>query len=518
MMYDQMGHPTPANILVPVDCDRCPERIVESRVRQQPAMWAENYPSYYATTMYWGDRPAYGSKSPQDWSYSTAQWFAIGGVHVNYYMAHGGTNFGRHASNRVKTSYDYGAMLDEWALRREPSFTHQTRLHLTLQRYTQSLLLQEYANATTLDDGCRLYNYTAATPTSGVLIVENPASRAASTSLGSLKLTLQGESIVFVDAASMAVVYDTANYTGVGPSTHARDRTNADLPSASATNLSWWAEPLGVWDAAHSLVAMAPLEQINATQYHTRYFWYTTKVSVQSSSTVLGLSSVTDHLHVFLDDEWVLYTDAITSLRSFPLSTNTSSTSASLTLKLLTTSQGLDVFAGAFDQAGVRGAVMWAGVSIAQQTWTHSIGTAGEALQVYTQEGGANVSWSSSTPLSARRHLMWYRLLIPTPAVVGVADRAAWQLDLGSMGKGEVWANGFMLGHYWNITYDGRNPTTRYYHLPTEYLAPVNQSNLVVLLEELGGDPTAITLQQRNATMATAAVSASLHAVDARVD
>ena len=85
-MCNQMGHPTPSHILVPVDCDRCPQRIVESRSRQQPAMWAENYPVYYSGTMNWGQRPAAGTKTPGDLSYSTAQWFAIGGVHTNYYM------------------------------------------------------------------------------------------------------------------------------------------------------------------------------------------------------------------------------------------------------------------------------------------------------------------------------------------------------------------------------------------------------------------------------------------------
>ena len=56
-MCNQMGHPTPAQILVPVDCDRCPQRIVESRSRGQPAMWAEHYPCYYAGTINWGQRP-----------------------------------------------------------------------------------------------------------------------------------------------------------------------------------------------------------------------------------------------------------------------------------------------------------------------------------------------------------------------------------------------------------------------------------------------------------------------------
>ena len=415
----------------------------------------------------------------------------------------GGTNFGRHASANIKTSYDYGAPLDEWGLRREPFYTHQTTLHLTLQHFAPALLGNAPPNATSLDNGCRLYTYPSPSADSGqvggVLIIENPGQHAASTTVNSHPYTLQGESLLFVDAVSMAVVYDTANFSMAVPSIYAKDRSSAALPSIGPTKLSWWPESIGVWDPTWTLNASTPLEQINATQYRTRYLWYTTNVTIHSTSSTLGVSGVNDHVHIFVDDDWVGYDDTISGMKSFKLGTNRS-VGSTATLKLMTTNQGLDVFAGAFDVAGVHGALTWDGSSIVHQSWVHSVGTQGEHQQLYTETGGQSVEWSEAT-LPSRRHLMWYRLLIPTPTPVGDPLLATWQLDLGAMGKGEVWANGFMLGHFWNITYDGKNPSVRYYHMPTEYLAPVNQTNLIVLFEELGGDPSAITLQQRNATM-----------------
>lgn len=127
-------------------------------------------------------------------------------------------------------------------------------------------------------------------------------------------------------------------------------------------------------------------------------------------------------------------------------------------------------------------------------------------------------------------------------------------LDLASMGKGQVWINGQSIGRYWTnyakgncqgCSYPGQfkppkcqlgcgEPTQRWwatetcviqtnlklswllispfheikiyrYHVPRSWLKPTG--NLVVLFEELGGDPTRISLAKRSLATVCAQVS-----------
>lgn len=91
-------------------------------------------------------------------------------------------------------------------------------------------------------------------------------------------------------------------------------------------------------------------------------------------------------------------------------------------------------------------------------------------------------------------------------------------LDMSSMGKGQVWINGQSIGRYWTAYATGNcqgchyagsyrppkcqlgcgQPTQRWYHVPRAWLKPTDNS--LVLFEELGGDPTRISLVKRSTT------------------
>ncbi|MBA0702381.1 hypothetical protein Goari_022451, partial [Gossypium aridum] len=66
-------------------------------------------------------------------------------------------------------------------------------------------------------------------------------------------------------------------------------------------------------------------------------------------------------------------------------------------------------------------------------------------------------------------------------------------LNLGSMGKGEVWINGQSIGRYWVsfLTSQG-SPYQTWYHVPRSFLKP--KDNLLVILEEQNGSPLGISL------------------------
>ncbi|PKI54810.1 hypothetical protein CRG98_024824 [Punica granatum] len=93
------------------------------------------------------------------------------------------------------------------------------------------------------------------------------------------------------------------------------------------------------------------------------------------------------------------------------------------------------------------------------------------------------------------------------------------------MGKGQIWINGQSIGRYWTAyatgNCDGCNyagtfrppkcqlgcgqPTQRWYHLPRSWLKPTH--NLLVIFEELGGNPMKISIVKRSVTTVCAEVT-----------
>ncbi|RWV83744.1 hypothetical protein GW17_00054613 [Ensete ventricosum] len=56
-------------------------------------------------------------RPPEDIAFAVARFFQKGGSLQNYYMYHGGTNFGRTSGGPfITTSYDYDAPIDEYGV------------------------------------------------------------------------------------------------------------------------------------------------------------------------------------------------------------------------------------------------------------------------------------------------------------------------------------------------------------------------------------------------------------------
>ncbi len=86
-------------------------RISEFRKRRanQPLMWTELWPGWYDT---WGRE--HHVRDPRNIAYHLLRFIAAGGTAWNYYMWHGGTNYGRTSMYLQVHSYDFDAPLDEW--------------------------------------------------------------------------------------------------------------------------------------------------------------------------------------------------------------------------------------------------------------------------------------------------------------------------------------------------------------------------------------------------------------------
>ncbi|KAF9603998.1 hypothetical protein IFM89_039352, partial [Coptis chinensis] len=66
-------------------------------------------------------------------------------------------------------------------------------------------------------------------------------------------------------------------------------------------------------------------------------------------------------------------------------------------------------------------------------------------------------------------------------------------LNLASMGKGEAWINGQSIGRYWSSFYSPKGvPSQTSYHVPRSFLKPTG--NLLVLIEEISGNPLQISV------------------------
>ncbi|PHT99370.1 Beta-galactosidase 16 [Capsicum chinense] len=89
---------------------RCGETFKGPNSPNKPSLWTENWTSFYQV---------YGQKatirSAEDIAYQVALFTARkNGTFINYYMYHGGTNFGRTAAEYMITSYYDQAPLDEY--------------------------------------------------------------------------------------------------------------------------------------------------------------------------------------------------------------------------------------------------------------------------------------------------------------------------------------------------------------------------------------------------------------------
>ncbi|KAM3221907.1 hypothetical protein P3L10_021177 [Capsicum annuum] len=175
--------------------------------------------------------------------------------------------------------------------------------------------------------------------------------------------------------------------------------------------------------------------------------------------------------------------------------------------------------------AGVLGRITLSGLNegtrdLTKQRWANKVGLKGETLSLCTLNGSSSVKWVKDLLLAQKQPVTWYKATFDAPEGNGPLT-----LDMGSMGKGQIWINGEGIGHQWpgyiargicgECSYAGiysekkcqancEQPSQRWYHVPRSWLKP--SGNLLVVFEEWGGDPAGVSLARR----ATARVCADI--------
>ncbi|KAG6549924.1 hypothetical protein Mapa_008435 [Marchantia paleacea] len=492
----------------------------------KPKMWTENWAGWFHN---WGKKAPH--RPAEDVAYAVALFFAKGGSFQNYYMYHGGTNFERTAGERIATSYDYDAPLDEYGQAREPKYSHLKELHAAIKAcepalaavdgdaFTSSIGSTSEVHVYGNGNGNSLDQFVSSSEVCAAFLVNwgDDASETVQFNGGSYDLPAWSVSVL-PDCKN--VIFNTAKVAGQT----AMKMMNTMKIAAShgqeslyvASTWEAWREPASKWGETitHS---GGFLEQLNLTKAATDYLWLTTIVDASESSTSasIHLDGVKDTVHFFVDGVYAGSPDEFdleTVEQKINLKKGHNSISVlSMTLGLQNYGAFLEKEVAGISEAKLVG-LSTGDVELTNQEWEYQIGLKGEELKLYTEAGVTKVMWES-TSLPVKQPLHWYKTTIDAPSGNGPLA-----LDLGTMGKGQAWVNGISIGRYWTLkqtpfpdtvggctdvcdyrgTYASNKCTTgcgdiaRWYHVPREWLKATG--NLLVIFEETGGDPTGVSL------------------------
>lgn len=501
----------------------------------KPKMWTENWPGWFKT---------FGAPDPhrphEDIAFSVARFFQKGGSLQNYYMYHGGTNFGRTSGGPfITTSYDYNAPIDEYGLARLPKWGHLKELHRAIKSCEHVLLYGEPINLslgpsqevdvyTDSSGGCAAFISNVDEKEDKIIVFQNVSYHVPAWSVS-----------ILPDCKN--VVFNTAK---VGSQTSQVEMVPEELqPSLVPSNkdlkgLQWetFVEKAGIWGEA-DFVKNGFVDHINTTKDTTDYLWYTVSLTVgesenflkEISQPVLLVESKGHALHAFVNQKLQGSASGNGSHSPFKFECPISLKAGKNDIALLSMTVGLQN-AGPFYEwvgagltsvkiKGLNNGIM----DLSTYTWTYKIGLQGEHLLIYKPEGLSSVKWLSTPEPPKQQPLTWYKAVVDPPS-----GNEPIGLDMVHMGKGLAWLNGEEIGRYWprkssihdkcvqECDYRGKfmpnkcstgcgEPTQRWYHVPRSWFKP--SGNILVIFEEKGGDPTKIRFSRRKTTGVCALVS-----------
>ncbi|KAI3718837.1 hypothetical protein L6452_19722 [Arctium lappa] len=481
----------------------------------KPKMWTEDYTGWFLSFGY-----PVPYRPVEDLAFAVARFFEKGGTFHNYYMYFGGTNFGRTAGGPlVATSYDYDAPIDEYGSIRQPKWGHLQDLHMAIKQCEEYLV---NADATHQSLGVYLEaDVYYRTSDDCAAFLANYGSRL------DANVTFNGRSY-FLPAWSVSILPDCKNVVfntakvvtqkSVGDATFAPSASVSEL-SLSTSPWSWYMEKVGVW-SNDSFRATSLLEQINTTKDTSDFLWYTTSIEAdEKKEAFLLIQSLGHAALVFLNKRVIAFGYGYHDDSSFNISEKISIEQGSNTLDIISMMIGVQNYGPWFDimGAGIYSVILADLKNVKEdyssKEWTYQVGTEGESLGLDKTDLANSSLWTQGSALPINQSLIWYKSTFLAPEGKGPLS-----LNLASMGKGQAWVNGQNIGRYWSAylspstgctsncdyrgTYDAQKcqkkcgqPAQILYHIPRTWVHP--GENLLVLHEEVGGDPLKISVVTR---------------------
>ncbi|KAG5546987.1 hypothetical protein RHGRI_012874 [Rhododendron griersonianum] len=484
-----------------------------------PKMWTENWTGWFKN---WGGKDPH--RTAEDVAYAVARFFQRGGTFQNYYMYHGGTNFGRTAGGPyITTSYDYDAPIDEYGNLNQPKWGHLKQLHGVLKSMERTLT---HGNITSIDQGNGVSVTIYATNETSSCFIGN------TNTTGDATVTFQG-SEYNVPAWSVSVLPDCKNeaYNTAKLNTQTNVMVKRENQAESEpVALRWTWRPETTNDTVQlgkGHVAASHLVDQKVINDISDYLWYMTSVNIKENDPLwsddmsIRVNGTGHVLHAYVNGEYIGSHWATYGIFNYVFEKKVKLHPGKNQITLLSATVGFQNYGPKFDmiESGLPGPVELIGrkgdesviKDLSSHKWTYEVGLHGLENKVYSLDSRYASKWQAER-LPINRMMTWYKTTFKAP--LGTDPVA---LDLQGMGKGEAWVNGQSIGRYWPsylaeedgcstepCDYRGEygsskcvsncgQPTQRWYHVPRSFMT--NDVNTLVVFEELGGNPSLVNFQ-----------------------
>ncbi|XAR73230.1 Beta-galactosidase [Bertholletia excelsa] len=363
--------------------------------KDNPKIWTEAWTSWYMK--FGGPVP---HRPVEDLAFAVVRFIQNSGSFVNYYMYHGGTNFGRTSPGLfIATSYDYDAPIDEYGLLREPKWGHLRDLHKAI-KLCEPALVSAYPTVTWPGNNLEVHVFQSDSACAAFLANYDTESSATVT-FQNMNYDLPPWSVSILPDCKTAV-FNTAKVSSQSSVTK--------MEKVSSEGFSWQSyseEPVSA-DNSDTLAMDGLWEQINVTRDTSDYLWYLTDVNIDADEEflktgqypLLTVMSAGHALHVFINGKHLgfvyggLDKPKLTFTDYVKLSAGVNKISLlSVTVGLPNVGLHLETW-----NAGFLGPVTLKGLNegtrdLTMQKWSYKVGVKGEALNLHTSAGSSSVDW-----------------------------------------------------------------------------------------------------------------------------
>ncbi|KAK7312254.1 hypothetical protein VNO77_36003 [Canavalia gladiata] len=456
----------------------------------KPFLWTENWTAQYRV---FGDPPS--QRSAEDIAFSVARFFSKNGSLVNYYMYHGGTNFGRTSSAFTTTKYYDEAPLDEFGLQKDPKWSHLRDVHKAVSLCRKALFGGDYSSQRLSQHHEIIVFEKSGSDTCAAFITNNHTKTAATLKFRGENYYLPPRSISILPDCK-TVVFNTQNI--------ASQHNSRNFKKSKTANKHKWemfTEPIPT--TKHTIPnakEKVPTELYSLLKDTTDYAWYTTSVNLgpedlpkkNEISPILRIISLGHSLLAYVNGEYVGSNHGTHEEKAFEFQKAVPFKVGVNQIAILANLVGLPD-SGAYMEHRFAGpkSITILGLNIGKiditgNGWGNQIGLLGEKSQIFTEEGSKNVEWKEVDGPGPT--LTWYKTKFETPEG---NDPVA--IRMTGMGKGMVWINGNSIGRHW-MSYLSPlgKPTQSEYHIPRKFLNP--KDNLLVVFEEEAASPKSIII------------------------
>ncbi|KAL3747316.1 hypothetical protein ACJRO7_016147 [Eucalyptus globulus] len=484
----------------------------EPNSNDKPKMWTEVWTGWFT-----GFGGAVLHRPAEDLAFAVTRFIQNRGSFFNYYMYHGGTNFGRTTGGPfIATSYDFDAPIDEFGSLREPKWSHLRGLHLAIKQSESALVAADPA-VSSLGSKQEAHVFESGSGACAAFLANYDTQDSVKVTFRNGQYELPPWSISILPDCQTAV-YNTAT---VGY----KSSPIQMVPIKSAFPWQSYREETFCFGEYGTINEGLP-EQISVTRDVSDYLWYAINFTISQDEAfltngqypVLNVSSAGHALHVFVNGQQAGSVYGGQENPKLTYSDKVKLTAGINKVSVLSVAVGLPNIGLHYEtwNAGVLGPITLEGMNsgkwdLTKWKWSCKVGLKGEDLSLHTSSGSSSVEWDGGSTLAQNQPLIWYKTTFHAPA-----GNTPLALDMNGMGKGQIWINGRSIGRHWPAytahgtcgtcnyagTFDSSKclsncgeASQRWYHIPRSWLNPTG--NLLVVFEEWGGDPTQVSLVQR---------------------